>query len=235
MNIQKTSSSTSSFWNGFWVILEKDLRVELRSKETLATISLFGAVLSFIFAFGFIGDPQKNLTVLPGILWTALLFTGSLGVGRTFAREQENSAFTALALSPVPRSSILAAKVTLNFLLSASALLLTTPLVALLLHVDLTPYFFELCLFLSLGALGFALVGTPLAVMAVSARFPEVLLPMVVFPLMTPILICGVRGCGALFGTSVDLSYEPWLQMMTAFDLTMGAGGFFLFDWMVSE
>ena len=224
-----------NFWRCMWVILEKDLRIELRSKETIATLTLFGAVLSFVFAFGLIGDPATNLMVIPGILWIGLLFTGSLGVGRTFAREQENGAFTALTLSPAPRSAVLAAKVVSNFGLSVLSLLLITPLTALLLHVDLMPFIGPLTIMLGLGAAGFALVGTPLAVMAVSARFPEVLLPMVVFPLISPVLICGVRGSAALLGTSVDMDYLPWAQIILAFDLTLGLGGFFLFEWMVSE
>ena len=224
-----------SLWRATWVIFDKDLRVELRSKETFATLGLFGAVLSFVFAFGFIGDPAVNLQVAPGVLWAGLLFVGALGVGRTFAREQDNSAFTALALSPIPRTAILASKVLMNFILTAGTMALMTPLLALLLHLDLTPYALPLACLIGLGALGFALIGTPLAVLAVGARFPEVLLPMVTFPLVSPVLICGVRGCAALFGTAVDDDYWAWAQMILAFDLIAGLGGFFLFEWMVSE
>lgn len=225
----------SSFWRCFQAVLEKDLKVELRSKETLATVTLFGIVLTFLFAFGFIGDPATNLAVAPGILWSALLFVGALCIGRTFAREQENSAFTALALSPTPRSAILAAKVLMNMVVMLGVMLVITPLLAILMHIDLSAHLFGLVILLSLSATGFALVGTPLAVMAVGARFPEVLLPMVVFPLVTPVMICGVRGAAALLGTSVDLDYMAWAQMILAFDLMIGVGGFFLFDWMVSE
>lgn len=222
-------------WRAFWVILEKDARTELRSKETLATVTLFGAVLTFIFAFGFVGDPATNLKVAPGVLWAALLFTGSLCIGRTFAREQENSAFTALALSPIPRGSILAAKILVNVAVMATVMILITPLLAILLHIDLSESAVGLFALLGLSAVGFALVGTPLAIMSVGAKFPEVLLPMVVFPLITPILICGVRGASALLGTSVDLDYVSWAQLILAFDLIIGVGAFFLFDWMVSE
>ena len=225
----------SDFLRCFWTILEKDLRVELRTKETLATVTLFGVVLTFLFAFGFIGDPATNLAVTPGVLWAGLLFSGALSIGRTFAREQENSAFTALALSPTPRSAILAAKVLINISIMLTVMLVITPLLAVLMHIDLYNHIFGLSVLLSLSAIGFALVGTPLAVMAVGARFPEVLLPMVVFPLITPVMICGVRGSAALLGTSVDQDYMAWAQMILAFDLMTGVGAFFLFDWMVSE
>ncbi|MAD60095.1 MAG: hypothetical protein CMH49_01095 [Myxococcales bacterium] len=226
---------STAFWSCFKAILKKDLKIELRSKETLATTSLFGVVLTFLFAFGFMGDPATNLVVAPGVLWAALLFTGSLSVGRTFAREQENSAFTALALSPAPRSAILAAKVIVNIGVMLGVMLVITPLLAILMHIDLSTNLFALMSLITLSAVGFALVATPLAVMAVGARFPEVLLPMVVFPLVTPVMICGVRGSAALLGTSVDLDYSAWTQMILAFDLMIGGGAFFLFDWMVSE
>ena len=226
---------STAFWSSFKAILKKDLKIELRSKETLATTSLFGVVLTFLFAFGFMGDPATNLVVAPGVLWAALLFTGSLSVGRTFAREQENSAFTALALSPAPRSAILAAKVIVNIGVMLGVMLVITPLLAILMHIDLSTNLFALMSLITLSAVGFALVATPLAVMAVGARFPEVLLPMVVFPLVTPVMICGVRGSAALLGTSADLDYSAWTQMILAFDLMIGGGAFFLFDWMVSE
>lgn len=235
MNSLKTMKAPSRFWPCFKTILKKDLKVEMRSKETLATVSLFGVVLTFLFAFGFMGDPATNLVITPGVLWTALLFIGALSVGRTFAREQENNAFTALALSPSPRSAILAAKVVMNIVVMLGVMLVITPLLAILMHIDLSQYFMGLLTLISLSAIGFAFVATPLAVMAVGARFPEVLLPMVVFPLVTPIMICGVRGAAALLGTSADLDYLAWAQIILAFDLLIGGGAFFLFDWMVNE
>ena len=223
------------FWSCLWIILKKDLKVELRNKEIFATLGLFGLVLSFIFAFGFIGDPKTNLAVIPGILWSGLLFTGALSIGRTFSREQENQVFTALLLSPASRTALLNAKILINLILMIGSMILITPLIALLLHVDLTPYLGPLSLFLVLSCIGFAIVGTPLAVMAINARFPEVLLPMIVFPLITPILICGVRGCTALFGTSTEIEYWSWIKLILAFDLTMWVGGFLLFDRMLEE
>ena len=88
---------------------------------------------------------------------------------------------------------------------------------------------------LFLGAAGFALVGTPLAVMAVNARFAEVLLPMVVFPLVAPVLIAGVTGTAAILGTIPENDPRPWFQLMLGFDLVYLVGGQFLFDKMVTE
>lgn len=216
-------------------VLAKDLRVELRSKETLVTMALFGLVLTFVFAFGFTADPVTNRRVMPGAVWIALLFCGTLGVGRTFAQEARDDAFSALVLSPAPRTAILLAKMIGNFLLSICVMLLVVPLLAVLLRVDLTGAVGIITVQLLLGALGFAVVGTPLAVMAVNAKFAEVLLPMVIFPLVTPVLIAGVQGTAIALDTAIGDSPESWAQFTAAYDLVFGGGGLLLFDRMVTE
>lgn len=218
-------------------VLAKDLRTELRSKETLATLLLFGGVLTFILAFGLSNDPKMNRRIMPGAIWLAVLFTGTLGVGRTFAREAEDGAFAALVLSPAPRSAILLAKIIVNLMMTLIVMALVLPLMTMLLRVDLTDVLGPLILQLILGSVGFAVIGTPLAVMAVGARFAEVLLPMVIFPLVVPVLIAGVKGTGVLLGVTASVTEEPtvWLQMMLAFDVFYGTGGLLLFERMVSE
>jgi heme exporter protein B len=217
------------------IVVGKDLRTELRSKETLATMLLFGLVLTMVFAFGFASDPATNRKVIPGALWASLLFTGTLGVGRTFAREAEHGAFAALILSPADRAALLLAKTVVNFLLSLMVMCVVTPLLAVLLRVDMMPHAGIIAAHLSLGALGFAVIGTPLAVMAVNARFAEVLLPMVVFPLVSPVLIAGVKGVSVALGTTAGTDPWSWVQFNAAFDLTFGLGGLFLFERLVTE
>ncbi|MEZ4470041.1 MAG: heme exporter protein CcmB [bacterium] len=226
---------TTGFVATVRLVLAKDLRTELRSKELLATMLLFGAVLTFIFAFGFVNDPATNRKVLPGALWAALLFTGTLGVGRTFAREADSDAFTALVLSPADRSAILLAKILGNLVLQLVVLAFVLPLMAVMLRVDLEGAVGLVALQLFLGAVGFAVVGTPLAVMAVSARFAEVLLPVVVFPLVVPVLIAGVKGTGVVLGTVIGDDPGPWISIMLAFDAFYGVAGLLLFDRMVSD
>ncbi len=217
------------------VVLAKDLRTELRSKQTLMTMAMFGLVLTFVFAFSFVADPATNRKVLPGALWASLLFTGTLGVGRTFAREAELGAFAALVLSPADRAAVLLGKMLGNLAMSIVVMVLVVPLLALMLRVDITATAAIIALQLLLGALGFAVVGTPLAVMAVNARFAEVLLPIVVFPLVTPVLIAGVKGTGIALGTTIGEDAWGWVQFIAAFDVAFGVGGLFLFERMVTE
>lgn len=224
-----------SFWQTVALVWGKDIRIELRSKDTLVTLIFFALVMTMVFTFGFASDPQTNLRVFPSVMWATVLFCGTLGVGRTFAREAKDGAFTALILSPAHRGAILTAKTLVNLLLTLVVTALTTPILAVMLRVDLTEVLGLIGLQLFLGAAGFALVGTPLAVMAVNARFAEVLLPMVVFPLVAPVLIAGVTGTAAILGTIPENDPRPWIQLMLGFDLVYLVGGQFLFDKMVTE
>jgi heme exporter protein B len=217
------------------LVWRKDMRIELRSKDTLVTLVFFALVMTMVFTFGFANDPQTNLRVFPSVLWANILFCGTLGVGRTFAREARDGAFTALVLSPAHRGAILAAKTLVNLFLTLVVTALTTPILAVMLRVDLSAVAGLISAQLFLGAAGFALVGTPLAVMAVNARFAEVLLPMVVFPLVAPVLIAGVTGTASILGTIPEDDPRPWFQLMIGFDLVYLVGGQFLFDRMVTE
>ncbi len=227
--------TSSSFARTLWILLLKDIRTEARSKQTIATMLLFGLVLAFIFAFGFVADPKTNLRVMPGALWGSLLFTGTLGVGRTFAQESHDGAFAALVLSPAPRAAILLAKVLVNFLLTLMVMVVVIPILAVMLHVDLSAHVGIISMQVALGSLAFAAVGTPLAVVAVNARFAEVLLPMVIFPMLTPVLIAGVKSTGIVLGTTVGIDPWPWMQFMVAYIAFFGTMGLFLFERMVTE
>ncbi len=224
-----------TFLDTLLLVWGKDIRIELRSKDTLITLVLFALVMTMVFTFGFASDPESNRRVFPSVLWATVLFCGTLGVGRTFAREARDGAFTALVLSPAHRGGILAAKTLVNLVLTLAVTAISTPILAVMLRVDLSDIAGPVALQLLLGGAGFALVGTPLAVMAVNARFAEVLLPMVVFPLVAPVLIAGVTGTAALLGTIPEHDPGPWYQLMLGFDCVYLVGGQFLFGRMVTE
>lgn len=224
-----------TFWGAVGTVLAKDFRTELRSKQTLVTMLFFGLVLVFVFAFGFVNDAAANRRAYPGALWGALLFTGSLCVGRTFARESEADAFSALMLAPVDRSAVLLAKMIFNALLIILVMALVAPVLAMMLRVDIMSHGGMIAALIALGCAGFSVVGTPMAVLAVNARFAEVLLPMVVFPMVTPVIIAGVKGTGVLLGTTIGNDVSPWIQFLGAYVLCFALAGVFLFDRMVTE
>lgn len=223
------------YFRSFWLLLSKDARLELRSKQTIMTMLLFGVVLTFLYAIGFETSPGVNRKVFPGIIWGALLFTGALGVGRTFSRESSSGAFEALVLSGLPRSCLLLSKFVVNIVLILLVMIVVIPLIAIMLRVDLTNLELVLALQILAGTIGFSSIATPLSVIAIGARFPEVLLPVVIFPLVTPILIAGVKGTGVLMGVAIGDSPWGWLNFSAAFSVVFLTIGILLFEKLVTE
>src|SRR5436190_2158648 len=97
----------ASFFRQAVRIAAKDLRIEWRSREILATMTFLAVVVVLIFSFAFVvGDARPPAAVTAGILWIAVVVSGTVGLGRTFDREREGEAIRSLLLSPTSRSAI---------------------------------------------------------------------------------------------------------------------------------
>ena len=73
-------------------------------REALGPRACLGGVVVRIFRFAFVvGGTQPPPAVTAGILWVAVIISGTVGLGRTFDRERDGEAIRALLLSPVPR------------------------------------------------------------------------------------------------------------------------------------
>src|SRR5215470_14846450 len=104
-----------------WTIFLKDLRVEWRSRETLASMCVFGLLVVFLFNFAFETAREETLRLLPGLLWIAFAFAGVLGFNRSFAAERENACLDGLALAPIDPGAIFLGKMLANLLFLAIA------------------------------------------------------------------------------------------------------------------
>ena len=91
------------------VVLRKDLRLELRTWETVPAMVLFALVTFVIFHFGLNRDTIDGQEAA-GVLTATLLFAAMLGVNRLFVAEREQGGFDAFLLAPVDRSAMLVAK-----------------------------------------------------------------------------------------------------------------------------
>jgi heme exporter protein B len=100
-----------------YLLLRKDLRLELRRRDSLLTMFFFGTLLLFVFHFSFDVAPDKMAEMAPALLWLAFLFTGTLGLAQLFQSERENHCLDALLLSPLDRGALFLANSGFNLLL----------------------------------------------------------------------------------------------------------------------
>ena len=204
------------------VLARKDLRLELRARDTLPAMLLF--VLSVLAVFHFALPSGSSRLAAFGLLWVAIIFTALLGLGRAFVAEREQGLLDALVLAPVDRSTIWLAKgiATLAFLVVAE--LVALPAFALF----FTSIDGATVAGVALADVGICAVGTILAAMAAAGRARELLLPLLFLPLAIPIVVGGV-------GASLAESSGKYLGFLALYDLIFALVAWAAFEYVVTE
>ena len=212
-------------------ILEKDIRCELRSKQTWISMGMFALLVLVIFNFAFDLHVDNKAAVVPGALWVAFIFASLLGLGRTIAAEQDAGSMDRLLLCPVDRKAIYLAKLLGNLLFIGVVEVVALPIFAALFDVPL--FVGQLIPIVLLGTLGVATIGTLFSAMAAATRARELLLPLLVFPLIVPIVIAAVRATGSLLAPGAN--EPPWLGLIIAFDIIFLSLATLLFQYVIEE
>lgn len=215
-------------------ILRKDLRREWRSREILTTTIAFAVLLMVIFTFAFYHDEETTSLVFPGILWVAIVFTGTLAIGRTFQHERQSNSLRALALIPGSEYSLYLGKFIVNLLFMVLFELALVPLLIFTFSVDVSGTLLLHVVTILVGTIGFSALGTLVSAMLVRSELREVLLPIVLYPLLIPLLIAGVQVTAALLEGAGWQEVGFWIQAMIAVDIAYIAVSIALFRWVLS-
>jgi ABC-type transport system involved in cytochrome c biogenesis permease component len=78
-----------------------------------ATMTFLAVVVVLIFSFAFVVEGARPpAPVVAGILWVAVVVSGTVALSRAFDREREGEAIRSLLLSPAPRGAIYLGKLT---------------------------------------------------------------------------------------------------------------------------
>jgi heme exporter protein B len=216
-------------WLGFaWLVLLKDLRIERKSGEIVATSGFFAVLVAVMASVAF-STGENRAAVAPGVIWVSVAFASVLAISRSWHREREEGALTGLLVSPVPRGAIFAGKalgVTL-FLFAVEAMVI--PAAALLFALEPAQ--------LGGGLLGIALAATPgiaasgtlFGAMTVRTRARDLVLASVLFPLLSPTLLAAVAAPRELVVGAGLAELGDYFLLMGVFDLIFWAGGLGLF------
>jgi heme exporter protein B len=219
---------------GILAVLRKDLRIEWRTKESLASFAVLGVLLVVIFSVALDPKPDEAPRLVPSVLWATFVFTGLLGIQRGFVLERENDCLGGILASPLDPAALYLGKLASNVVLLAVMQALVVPLVAVLLHADVGGVLPALLLVLFLGNLGFAALATLFAAMTVRARAREVMLPLLLLPLLVPVLIGGVKATEAALRGGLDAATAP-LSVLAAFDAIFLVAGILLFEQVIRD
>ena len=94
------------YLNQVGAIIWKDFAVELKTRELFVSMFIFAVLVILIFIFSVDLSIVNSNQVGPGVLWVAILFSGTIGLNRSFMLEKENQCIQGLMLAPIDRSAI---------------------------------------------------------------------------------------------------------------------------------
>src|SRR6187399_2923042 len=200
-------------------LARKDLRLELRARDTLPAMALFVVATLVVFHFALPGGASEDAAY--GLLWVALVFTALLGLGRAWTPEREAGALDGLVLATADRSAIWLGKAlaTLAFLLAAEVVAL--PAFALF----FAPLDGPALLGVLLASVG---ICSLVSAMAAAARGREVLLPLLFLPLAIPLVVGGV-------GSSISPEPGSYLAFLGLYDAVFAILSWAAFEYVVTE
>jgi heme exporter protein B len=179
-------------------IVWKDLLTEIRTRDTLASLFILGVLVLVVFQFALNLSPMEARKLAPGLLWTAILLSSAIAIGRTLVVEREAGCIGALMIAPIDRGTVFLAKLTVNVILLAVFEVLLLPVFAIMTDAPVWTVLPRLAVVLFAGSLGIAAVGTLFALAAAGTRARELMLPLVALPLEVPLVIAAVQATDAV-------------------------------------
>src|ERR1700721_856410 len=216
------------------ILLGKELRLEFRPRELLSPTIIFPLVLVVLFSFAFDPTASESRRFGPGLLWIAFLFAGSLMLNPSFSREQSNDTLDALRMAPISPFAILLGKMLANFIFMSLAELVLVPIFTVLYNLSLAGIVTRLILVLVLGTIGLTVTGTVFSAVSAHARMRALLLPLLLLPILTPLLIASVASTASLFSEQPALD-RTWVAFLAGFDIVFLTASWLLCDYLLEE
>ena len=224
-----------AYWEQVFNIIKKDITIELRAKEVVSAMLVFGLMVIVVFSFAFNLGIREQIEIAPGLLWIAFTFAGILGLNHSFAAEYENHCLQGMMLAPVPRSVVYIGKLTGNFIFMFLAELIMLGFFIWLFDVRFTGRWHLLVLTMILGTLAFAIIGTMFSAVASGTRMREFLLPILQFPVVLPAIIFAVEATADLLEEETLAGFFDGIKFLSAFNIIFFTLCVLLFEYILED
>ncbi len=199
----------------FWTLLTRDLKLAARSGGGAALALSFFALVATLVPLGVGADLRLLARIAGGILWVGAVLAALLSLDRLFQGDFEDGSLELIALSPLSLEMTALAKIAAHWISTGAALTLLSPVLALLFNLPPMP---TLVLFLSLliGTPAVSAVGAIGASLTLSLKRGGLILPLIILPLLSPVVIFGA---GAVAAVMDGFSPNGGLGLLAAFSL----------------
>jgi len=212
----------TAYFGDVAALARKDLRLEVRARDTLPAMALFVVATLVVFHFALPATASGDAAY--GLLWVAIVFTALLGLGRAWAPDGEAGALDGLVLATADRSAIWLGKALATLAFLAVAEVVALPAFALF----FAPLGGPAVAGVVLSSVGICAVGSLVSAMAAAARGREVMLPLLFLPLAIPLVVGGV-------GSSVSPDPGTYLAFLGLYDAVFAILSWAAFEYVVTE
>ena len=209
------NSVYSSWSNIFIAHVKRDILTNSRSLIDLISIVGFMILIIILFPLG-LGPIQEKLNIVSNaVIWVGLILAIMPSLEKLLQKDFENGWLDQIATSPIPLEIVMLSKGLSYWLIILIPLIITSPIFAILLAMDLKniPW---LVISISAGSLAISLIGLSGSALILGARRGNILLPILIIPLMTPILIFGVG-----VNEAININASPYGNLFLLLALTL--------------
>ena len=221
--------------SAFKAILAKDLRVELRTLQSVPAMALFSVTTFVLFRYG-LDRSTLSGSLAAGVLLATVLFAAILAINRLFVAERDEGGFDAIRLAPVDGTALLAAKAAALVVYLVVLEVIAVPIFAIF-FLDSGAALAPLAGVLALTDLGLAATGVLVSSIAANSQARDLLVPLILLPLLVPVMIGAANAAEPLLeagGPSYG-GIGKWLAVLALYDMTFVAVGFAVYDFLLED
>jgi len=196
--------------SGALALVHREIRLAVRQGMDSLMAIVFFVLACVLFPLGVGPEPQMLSRIAAGIICVAALLSALLSLDRLFQADFEDGSLEQMALSSMPLSLVVLAKVAAHWLTTGLPLIIAAPVLAVLLQLDIHAYG-ALLAALALATPSLSLIGAVGAALVLGARRGGVLLALLILPLYIPLLIFAVA---AIDAAALGLPVRPHLLLL---------------------
>jgi heme exporter protein B len=219
----------------FGAILAKDLRVELRTLQSLPAMALFAVTTFVLFRFGL---DRESLAggLAAGVLLATVLFAAILAVNRLFVAERDQGGFDAMRLAPIDLAALYAAKAAALVVYLVALEAITLPAFALLFG-DSAAWIPAVAGVLVLADVGIAATGALVSSIGAHSRARDLIVPLLLLPLLVPVMIAAAGAAEPMLAAGGPQygGIAKWLAVLALYDVVFCLIGYAVYDFLLED
>jgi heme exporter protein B len=208
--------------------LQKDLRLEWRSRDAVTGMLFFSLLVVVVFSLAFEPTSAAARQIAGGILWLVILFAATTALNQSWNREQRNGVLDAQRLAPASPAALFLGKALANFIFVTAVEIVLAPLFVVFYNLHALGQPSLLLAVLPLGTWAIVANGTFFAALGLRTRNRELMLPLILFPISIPALLAMVQATSNI----LTGEYEPtlWIKLLIGYDIVFTTACLLLFE-----